>query len=129
MKKQSVMFVGPDELTRVQADDVQYIGALTHRQEYPEDCGVSYFVSLTRMTRVFAPLLVLSEVPVVYVRCVSNTNCITITAKKCIPDIEERIDEFLWHSLDPTTAAATSIKKGLTDDIYRSLLGTLAIVL
>jgi hypothetical protein len=77
---------------------VTYMGALQHRSAYPDIGAVRYFVSLQRCTRDLGPLLLLSEFPVLHIR----PQCITIRANHCIPDIDERIDDFLHLPLHLT---------------------------
>jgi hypothetical protein len=115
--EQTVSFIQADELSYAVDSDVLYMGDMKYRNQYPFDGIVQYFVSLTHLTHILAPLLVLSDVPTIHIQDVTGKGTVTISASHPILDIDERIDNFLHH-LPDTQAAPLHIPQ-----IYRAILG------
>jgi hypothetical protein len=121
--ERTVSFIGPGDLAFAVDPDVLYMGDMAQRRQYPDDSNVRSFVSLTRWTEVLAPLLVLSEVPVIHVHCCQGTTSrITISASSPIPDMDEHLDHFLRHASDDILSS-----RGVAP-LYREMLGELATV-
>ena len=93
--ERTVVFINPEDISYATQSDVLYIGDLKQRSQYPESSNVRWFVSLTRWTQLLAPLLALSETPVIHIERVSDDRRITITANVRTPEIEEYLDHFV----------------------------------
>jgi hypothetical protein len=96
-----------------------YMGYLHKRAQYRKDSSATHFVSLTKMTRTLAPLLLLSEFRVIHIK----DHCLTLRVRRCITDIEERIDNFLRLPVSRQTGTREDIS-----DIYRDVVGVSMII-
>jgi hypothetical protein len=112
----TVVFINPEDISYATKSDVLYIGDMKQRSHYPESSNVRWFVSLTRWTHLLAPLLALSETPVIHIEHVADDRRITVTANVRTPDIEEYLDYFLSLS-SPHLHMQGDI------NLYREMLG------
>jgi hypothetical protein len=96
--ERTVVFINPGDISYATKPDVLYMGDLKQRSQYPENSKISCFVSLSRWTQVLAPLLALSEAPVIHIERVSDDRRITVKANARTPEVDEYIDYFLYLS-------------------------------
>jgi hypothetical protein len=115
--ERTVSFISVDDISCAVDSDVLYIGDMKYRKQYQSDGNIHYFVSLSHLTHIIAPLLVLSEVPTIHIQDSSGNGRITIRMNHPILDIDERIDDFLHRFTGGQVAPHT------VPQLYREIIG------